>query len=310
MQTSNISRSFVLSQDGKPIEIVEPGGDCHLQERGHDLIVYVPMAKKAQNFCFGSPLPRRLADWLMTDAMTVIADNVDDALLALLTTLLNVDRAVIPSVLDYGGVVKVPVLDETSHELGEDAADDENTEDGDDHEQPIKEKDVGTHLSSRDEESNFGEVDAIASELRRASSRSSTPGTSSFSNTVSTLATANLSAGPRPTISMHNQWLQPSTSRDQVPFEADELRYRGVLERVVDCARRSTFPPQGLGAFDVSALLDPVLPDAVYSWPTATERVSRLERDKKVGAAGELYVSAPCPHPRSDASTQTLARRS
>jgi len=298
MQTSNISRSLILSQDGKPIEIVEPGGDCDLLERGGELIVYVPIAKKAQNFCFGSPLPRKLAEWLMTDRMTLIVDNVDDALLTLLTTLLNVDRAVIPSVLDYGGVVKVPILDETSYELGEDADADEDDEDVDGHEQSIEGEDVGDHLSNRDKASNSGEAGGIASDLRRASSRSSTSRTSSCSNTSSTLATSHLSARPRPTISINHQWLQPPPNREHSPFEADETRYRAVLERVVNCARKSTFPPKGLGAFDVSALLGALSPDAIYSWPTAAERVSKLERDRKVGAAGELYVSTPCAHPK------------
>jgi hypothetical protein len=74
------------------------------------------------------------------------------------------------------------------------------------------------------------------------------------------------------------------------------LHYRYLLNKVVNSARNAPFPSKG--SFDFSELLEALPNDRhVANSYDGTEvfgrfqSSSQLERDKKIGAAGELYVS-------------------
>jgi hypothetical protein len=73
-----------------------------------------------------------------------------------------------------------------------------------------------------------------------------------------------------------------------------DLQYRSLLDRIIAAARRTTFPSRG--AFDMSAL-GASLTDNVLSYVEEPFRlhsdISRFERDKMIGAAGELFVGNP-----------------
>ncbi|EWZ01114.1 hypothetical protein FOYG_00794 [Fusarium oxysporum NRRL 32931] len=86
----------------------------------------------------------------------------------------------------------------------------------------------------------------------------------------------------------------PSHSTSQA---TEDQRYRTILERVIAAARFANFPSGG--AFDLNDLRD-ALPDSgetnsylSYDGLDVLSRfqsTSQQERDKKIGAAGELYV--------------------
>jgi hypothetical protein len=79
---------------------------------------------------------------------------------------------------------------------------------------------------------------------------------------------------------------------------SDDTQYGVLLERAVAAAQRATFPSRG--SFDMSDLRNN-LPgqhgyDTFESFDgidtiTRFRSANQLERDKKVGAAGELFVS-------------------
>jgi hypothetical protein len=86
---------------------------------------------------------------------------------------------------------------------------------------------------------------------------------------------------------------------------AEDTQYRALLDRVVAAARAATFPSRG--AFAMSGLRD-ALPGnfAGFDGLDTVNRFrssSQFERDKKIGAAGELYVSRS---PHSSPSLLTL----
>lgn len=90
-----------------------------------------------------------------------------------------------------------------------------------------------------------------------------------------------------------------SPVRPGVHHAAEDAQYLAHLNRLIAAARRDPFPSQG--AFDMSILLD-ALPDGMGADELVSfdgldvlsrfRSANQLERDKKVGAAGELYVSA------------------
>lgn len=91
---------------------------------------------------------------------------------------------------------------------------------------------------------------------------------------------------------------EPARDVSRISTLADEAEYRALLNNIVVAARGATDPLPQHGTFDMSAMRDN-LPggDESYVSYDGLENVSRIrssnqfERDKKVGAAGELFVS-------------------
>lgn len=82
----------------------------------------------------------------------------------------------------------------------------------------------------------------------------------------------------------------PSHSLDYTDQLTDP-QYRSLLDKVITAARKTRFPSQG--AFDMSALrasLAGILCYGRVEEPFRLHSISRLERDKMIGAAGELFV--------------------
>lgn len=81
-----------------------------------------------------------------------------------------------------------------------------------------------------------------------------------------------------------------------IPVDTERVRYVEILKSVVLAARAASFPSQG--PFDMTGISDTLPSIEVESssyngleQPTGFRSTSKLERDKKIGAAGELYVS-------------------
>lgn len=79
-------------------------------------------------------------------------------------------------------------------------------------------------------------------------------------------------------------------------LSAEDIHYRALLNRVVAGARTAILPTRG--AYDMSSLRDALPGGEITSFDglDAMNRfrsTSQIERDKKIGAAGELYVGDP-----------------
>jgi hypothetical protein len=79
--------------------------------------------------------------------------------------------------------------------------------------------------------------------------------------------------------------------------EEDNMQYRALLNRVLLAARRATFPSSG--PFNMSELNEALSGEEIFHRFDGFDGIdirnvlrsdSQLERDKKIGAAGELYI--------------------
>ncbi|KAH6990080.1 hypothetical protein EDB80DRAFT_164384 [Ilyonectria destructans] len=80
-----------------------------------------------------------------------------------------------------------------------------------------------------------------------------------------------------------------------IPVDGQRVRYVEILKSVVSAARAASFPSQG--RFNMTGMSDTLpsieMESSSYDGleqPAGFRSTSKLERDKKIGAAGELYV--------------------
>ncbi|KAK4038181.1 hypothetical protein C8A01DRAFT_17707 [Parachaetomium inaequale] len=269
LETNGISMVLTISQDGRAVNVDEAVGSMFIPPDG--FTIYVPMDKMEQDFCFGSPLPTSLADWLMRDPVTSqIHGKIDNALVTALAMLLAVDVAVVDRVLDYQGIVPLTVAEEGMEVLDEDdmTEEDQMADDTEDTEE----------VSDEDETTDGDEEDADEADdqphlvSRQVIARRS-----------------HMACRPAMPIPSHSAPVMPL----QAHPPAEDVQYRVLLDRVVAAARKAEFPSRG--AFGMSDILSALPGDEIarFDGPDAVNRFqssSQFERDKKIGAAGELYV--------------------
>ena len=108
--SGTISRARSAPQYGRTFEADGHKGDAYISEDSSGLIIYVPEEKNLQSFCFSSPLPLRLAEWLMRDSTTQIRDKIDVAMVTALTAVLAVDSDSVSYTLQHQGILSVDIL--------------------------------------------------------------------------------------------------------------------------------------------------------------------------------------------------------
>lgn len=266
METNGISSILKISQNGESFEAVEPLGDLHIEEPASGLKIFVPMDGSSQEFCFGCPLPERMTDWLMWDPHTHIREPIDKDAVAILTTVLGCDPSNVHRHLQFKGIVPVHIPNRDPAALTADTQRRGSTT-------------PGSWTSGGDSRGPDTPPPSVG--ITPAAERS--PPMEAVTRQTRMVAAASPSRA-RP--------VRSSPPREQPSFE--DTRYRELLGRVISAARRYILPTEG--AFDMAPLLS-ALPGNDTSGYDGTDIVSRfrsssqLERDKKIGAAGELFVS-------------------
>jgi hypothetical protein len=222
------------------------------------LTFYVPRNRKKQDTCFTTSLPKGLVGWLMQDPNTLERSGASHEAEATLSFILSCGRSALDEVLDLRGVIHIDVENQDPENEAEDSEEDDD---------------------------EAGVFDA-AWESRSASALVLTPATSTITDNPLTVVE-----------SMSRQTNYASSRSLGSPSQAVDDQYVNLLDRAIRLGRNSGFPSQG--AFDMSGLqeaLSNVAPADYYNYDghDITFRfrsASQLDRDKKVGAAGELYVS-------------------
>jgi hypothetical protein len=331
METARISSTLTVSQNNQSFCVEDVTGKVHIEHTPSGLTVFVPRREKDQDICFSSVLPKKFAEWLMRDPTTQTIGKVEDELVIILTTVFAYGRSVLSEACDQRGIFQVDILNEDTDdedtdddeeededyeentEGDEDTEDDENTEDEEDEEDD--------EIDSQDEEEDAN------SELEQQQSQITpnigTPGSDSETLVETVIRQSNLSSQPPPdsrgqeVIASHQQrptaYSRPSSTPGPSFTQAEnrenlasagpsaDTEYGVLLERVVAAAQSATFPSQG--SFDMSDLrnnLPGQFGDSTFESFDGLDIVTRfrsanqLERDKKVGAAGELFVSTDC----------------
>ncbi len=304
-ETDGISSELSISQDGRAVSVEEAMGSLYISTppslensssagsaRNSSLTIYVPADKTEQDFCFSSPLPLSLARWLMTDSTTQIEDTVDGALVTALTTLLAVEESVLNRVLDHQGIVQLPPFEEYIEPGGNDQREQVVGEMEEEEDDAAKAPDGNAPSSQRS-------MTADSPTSGQLTEVPDTPGT----QMVEPDDEGENSVAPQELYRQSRLAHRPSLGRTTLstpllvvppPPLAEEMQYRALLDRVIAAARTATFPSRG--ASDMGGLRD-TLPRANFAGFEELDTMnrfrssSRLERDKKIGAAGELYVS-------------------
>jgi hypothetical protein len=212
----------------------------------------------------------------MTDPTTQIVEKLSNEAICAVLSVLNAPPYSLSGILDQCGITTIDLAPEEGEYDEDDGSDDDQSDDTDPGvaEQPIWR---GYHPSQA------GELDDTQSESSNSDHDFLTPpSTAEDTRTVSYEAMRH----------GYNQSYFPQTRPVQIGAGVD-MGYLTMLSRAVTSARSAEFPSHG--PFNMSALQAAIANGADGEYdsdgPFRLRSASRIERDKKVGAAGELYVS-------------------
>jgi len=294
-----------MSQNGPLLESKVATASEHIAETGGKLTIYVPREPRKQDICFGSVLPRKLAAWLMRHPTTQRPASVEfDAIFAL-TSIFASDKSVLDYILEDQGIIQISLdnNDEDEglpiHEAGEETNTDlppgrvlGSSQSSRQEFTPKHSSDIDT-LSDLEHSTDLTEAIVETVDQRSHMSHQGQPAVGKISPVNAAFHPTQSSNVPSPQVCRS---LSPGPETVERRLQED-VGYRSILERVVQAARRANFPHSG--AFDMQDLRD-ALPDTnmgMYQSFDGLDVMDRMgsssqqERDKRVGAAGELYVS-------------------
>ncbi|RDK42854.1 hypothetical protein M752DRAFT_275955 [Aspergillus phoenicis ATCC 13157] len=266
-ETNGISSELHLNQDGKDLKVEVSRSELHLDERDKQLTVYIPEDKRSQDICFLGRIPLALLQWMMTDPLTQITHEFSDSFVTIIQTLLQAEKSYVSELMDRAGIMSIARADDTvvtEESESQQSQENENQESHSDRsspagrssspvEQPTPERDEPTYTPPRPRQGSWASETTVVSHSMRA------------------LPVAR----PSPVL------LQDYTETTVDP------EYHHLLSSVLASARNAIFPSQG--TFDMAGLDDSITSGAAAQ--TIRLRTSdQLERDFKIGAAGELFV--------------------
>ncbi|KAJ9143512.1 ATPase-like, ATP-binding domain [Pleurostoma richardsiae] len=283
VEMAGVSTVLSISQDGHLTKVKAFLGDAHIDETPDGLKIYVPMDEKAQQCCFASFLPERLAGWFMRDHVTQIGGKVDIAMVSALTALLTVDIPVVDTILDHLGIIPIPIVNEGVGVVKDQVRAMDQVEDDAASSEPW-----ATPKSSTSEDLG-GASGTLNTWIAGTDGNSSSPAANKMIALERELASL-------PSAQRHGRSTSAGSLHAPTPSTGDTL-YRMLLDKVIAAARRATFPYSG--AFDMSGLLDVLPREESTLWFAGYDGFdagigfrssSQLERNKKIGAAGQLYA--------------------
>lgn len=330
--TEGISSELHLSQGGRSHIHVKERSELHIRFQDSQLEIFVPRNKRKQAFCYSSKLNSRLLEWLMTDPDTNIPEELEKEALLTIQKLLTCTGSVLRDILEEDGIRTGDI-----HDLGdiEDSEDDESDSIGAEDEGELEDEE-GREQDEQDNSVELSAVRPIRSTLQFDREESSSghqgvpAGRRSLGPEEIIDSTPRSTTSPRPQLldqrdpehldltrrSQSGEMPRPSSIRDSerlVP-EIATPSYKDLLQRIVVAARRARFPHKDL--FNMSSILTVLqgvsnaetdsnyvrLPDWTQSSVAPT-----FEHLKKIGAAGELYVSSThSHHPRQFKIPRTI----
>ncbi|KAM0421093.1 hypothetical protein ACHAPT_011164 [Fusarium lateritium] len=253
-ETDGIATTLSIEQDGQEISYEKDRSDLNIEEVEGQLNIFVPRDKRSQESCYARKLPRGLFKWLMTpsDGNRV---TLDEKGLRIMASVLNSSRFVVPEILEDEGIAAGELEDDY-----EESPDPEEAQ-----------------AFQAIEEPRAVDKTHVVQESHVVGDFANT----SVEDPIATLALAETEAG--------------ETSVPSSPALIETIQYQSLLERVVTAARASPILPLE-GAYELPAMSH-TLPDLMGH--TSYDRVYHIppfwsspqqERERRIGAAGELYV--------------------
>ncbi|KAJ6438742.1 hypothetical protein O9K51_08143 [Purpureocillium lavendulum] len=296
-ETNGISATLILPQDGLHTAVELEQGEVCIDDKGDILNIYVPRDEESQDVCFGSALPEKLVEWMATDPTTLqIEGSMVESMVKVVTGLLGTrSPSAMQRILDMQGIVDIDVAIETPDvALGQ-----------------TDQSRTGTAIDEPDRPQHQEESITFSTRSRGNSTSSSTLANESAMSTPAPSPTTGSRAphdtgGPNDHEGSfsHDTYIEIQSHHHrhrQIPYRplstvttTSSECYRELLQHIVACARATVMPRYGAGSLSTPA--DPLVPslqaissDTHGDW-LRRESATSIERDCKVGAAGELFV--------------------
>ncbi|KAI1359962.1 hypothetical protein F5Y08DRAFT_349207 [Xylaria arbuscula] len=297
-ETDCITSELHLSQDGRDFKFIKDTSELHIREDGDGALeIYVPRDKDRQELCYLASLPPRLLNWLMMEpASYVNPPNSYIGALDIVNSILNAPARSVGWILSNRGIVDVKFgedVDNTGHDHDNNPDSESVTLDGRESENPehdeLDESEESRELENLREAEERREGDP---EQRRIES-----GIINARQTVISMITAasqRVYSNPqRSQERIHDPDPEQVIAATIQNTNAIQGNYLRLLQHVISRARTATFPHQG--PFDMSGLVnalpaDEEVDDVDGEMGRRFHSRVPLERDMKIGAAGELFV--------------------
>ncbi|RYP79019.1 hypothetical protein DL770_006764 [Monosporascus sp. CRB-9-2] len=294
-ETDEILSQLIISMDGNSISEQTSSSQVHIEDGASELKIYVPEEKGSRDACYLSALPRRLVEWAMTDPVTLIQDKVNPEMFVATTAILNAKFSAVERLLDEHGIIEADLINRDAE--GEEAQDMTRSAPSD----PSRLTPREPTPSGRERSSSASSTTRITTPTSRRHSDSGDDERPTWPTPATDFTEFRSRSPSRPVSSYSHYSGHDGGSPDPFLSSYERRRsatdvYRELLSQVVVAARRSRI----LGsAFNLAGLAD-ALPGGPAA--AAAGRVfdkfslfgvgvySQIERDKMVGAAGELFV--------------------
>ncbi|RYP78352.1 hypothetical protein DL771_000537 [Monosporascus sp. 5C6A] len=294
-ETATISTTLSIVMQGKEVVSKEVNqGELHIEDDAEGLRIYVPHDDGLRDACFHSSLPRRLMAWIMGQGGTQNDAQLDTSAAAVVRSILPAKASSVERILENEGIIEVDIGNED--EVVEAPAD-------------IGNVDEVTEALTDDPfaPTTTPSTPSAALRIRSYSPEPRTPDSRSLSDSEDgyvegeTPATEYTSNGSRRSVVARRyshspgRYLSPSdfTKRAAEGQRRAASEYRELLSHVLSAARNCRLLA---GAFDLGSLSDALEDDGTTASRKFNEGdlfgagMASMERDEKVGAAGELFV--------------------
>lgn len=259
----------------------------HLEKSNMGLENYLPRNRRGKKHGINNILTKKVMEWIMTGPKTLISTNTTAGNLTAKKDVLTTDRSMLDASLEENGLATINIDNQDDNEHSDTAliASPErldgrtalNLGSGDGAAPHVYPFDVSTAT----EDDVFTEYTPSRSSVH----------TETFSTVLSRSSHSSYSS-PRQqpfdqeSISSKLPFRPPSFPVTPPRLPSDDTQYNELLRIVTDAARRGTVPH----AFD--QVRSTALADSRQSFRFRFRGSSQIERDRKIGAAGELYVSS------------------
>lgn len=275
-----------MEQDGVLHEIEVGQSELHIEDTT-PLTVYVPNDMESQECCFKFDLPHRFAAWMMTDPTTGTQGKIEDGTVNVINSILNCLTSTTGRILEKEGIPEVPGFAEALVPIVdvEDTA--ENTT-------------AAVVPDSESQADRLSRTPSRGHERERFSSPEST--NSPPATPMSPAGRQREPDYPTPLTDPGDYDSEDDSGtpdedesvrppRFHIPEQQSLVQYRRLLERVVALARRTSLPNN---VEDISTFFQGLsVGDDPFEGVSYVSASNSWEHRRKVGAAGELFVSTP-----------------